>query len=291
MSCPVFATGTAFLTEGSCAYFKPGIRTTAVGGDADRSHFQQDSATWQIGGQQEIAPGLFLGGSVAYERSWLSADDGVKGTGSSGQAALTLKYQTGPWLLTGAAFGTAGNTDLQRVVGLPGVGDVAKGSPSSASAGLRARIAYTVGTETLYLRPSFNVDGLYARTGAYQEYGGGSFGLGYAAASQTAAVFTPAVEVGTRLVLGPATVMRGYVSAGASVRSNDTWKADTRLLAAPANAGWFSTSVPIDRATARVGAGLQLFQGDRIDLRAQYDGDYGSHANTHGGSLTFSYRM
>jgi hypothetical protein len=295
MSCPVFAVGqngsNAFLTEGSCAYFRAGGRTTTDSGDADRGHAQLDSATWQVGGQTELVPGWFLGGSLAYETSWISTTDGLKGQGKLAEGAITLKHQDGPWLLTGGAFGGTGGTDLERVLAIPGGSFVAKGSPTQSFAGLRARAAYTIGVEAFYLRPYLNVDGIYANSGAYQEYGAGAFGLGFNSSSQTTAIITPALEVGGRTTLGPSTVLRSFLAAGVAIRTNDQWQSTARLLGANSGGGSFTTTVPMDRTAAKVTAGVQMFQGDRIELRAQYDGEYGSRATTHGGTLTFSYRL
>ncbi|EHL95447.1 outer membrane autotransporter barrel domain protein [Acetobacteraceae bacterium AT-5844] len=295
MSCPVFSDGyigsQSFLTEGNCAYFRPGLRTSQLDGDSSRGSLRTDTATWQLGGQSEVAPGLFLGGSLAYETDWMRSGDGVKGDGSSGLAAITLKYQTGPVLLTGAVFGSAGSLDLQRPVNVPGHSMLAKGSTSTYTAGVRARAAYTFGGEGFYLRPYLNLDVIHAHTDSFRENGAGELGLGYDSTSNTTGIFTPALEVGGRFVLGPQSVLRGFVSAGVSLRTDDEWRGRVRLLGASPESGTFSLGVPMDSAAARVSAGLQLFQGEQFDLRAQYDGTYGDRTHTHGGSLTFAYRF
>ncbi|RVU19109.1 autotransporter outer membrane beta-barrel domain-containing protein [Methylobacterium oryzihabitans] len=291
MSCPVFAAGTAFLTEGACTYARLGGRTTSVGADADRGRMGIDSTVLQIGGQGELAPGWFLGGSLAYETGRLDGRDGVRGGLDVGHGVLTLKRQEGPWLLTGAAFGSVGQVDLRRTVGLPGVGGLATGSTTPTTLGGRLRAAYTIGTETLYLRPFLNLDVVGARFGSYTEAGLGAFGLRHDAAAQTAAILTPALEVGLRTNLDAGMVLRSFVSAGVDIRTSDTWRATTRLIGAPAGVGGFTTLVPQDRAAARVSAGLQLFANEAIDLRAQYDGGFSDRATIHGGMLTFSYRM
>jgi hypothetical protein len=295
MSCPVFADGyigsQSFLTEGECAYFRPGLRTSRVDGDTNRGALTSDTATWQLGGQTEVAPGLFLGGSLAYETNWMRAGDGVKADGSAGLGAVTIKYQTGPVLLTGAVFGSAGSLDLQRPINVPSYSLLAKGSTSAYSAGVRARVAYTVGGEGFYLRPYLNLDVIHAHTDAFRENGASALGFAYGDSSYTTGILTPALEVGGRFVLGPQSVLRGFVSVGVSLRSNDEWRGRVSLLGASPDGGTFSLGVPTDRAAGRLSAGLQLFQGEQFDLRAQYDGTYGDHTHTHGGSLTFAYRF
>jgi hypothetical protein len=92
-------------------------------------------------------------------------------------------------------------------------------------------------------------------------------------------------------VLGPQSVLRGFVSAGVSMRMDDEWRGRVSLLGATPDGGTYSLGVPKDGVAGRVSAGLQLFQGEQFDLRAQYDGTYGDHTHIHGGSLTFAYRF
>ena len=62
-----------------------------------------------------------------------------RGRGQGGHAALTAKYQTGPWLFAAAGFGGAGSFGTSRVITLPSFGSVAKGSPTTAQLGVLLR--------------------------------------------------------------------------------------------------------------------------------------------------------
>ncbi|WP_161555659.1 hypothetical protein [Mangrovicoccus ximenensis] len=84
--------------------------------------------------------------------------------------------------------------------------------------------------------------------------------------------------------------LRSYISAGAALRSNDGWSSEAHLQGAPGGSG-IDARLPLDDAALRLRAGLQLFQGDRIDVRAEYGGSFGSEAVTHAGMLTLSYRF
>lgn len=291
MSCPIFAANTAFLTEGTCSYARLGGHTAVANGDGDRSRLHADNTILQVGGQGEVAPGWFLGGALAYENGRMSASDGVHGIADVGHAVLTVKRQEGPWLLTGAVFGSLGNIDLRRTNSLPGFGGTGVGSTAPTTLGGRIRAAYTVALEDLYIRPFVNLDVIHSRLGPYTEAGLGAFGLRHAASEQVAAVVTPAIEFGLRKDLTESTVLRSFISAGVDVRTDTQWRTTTRLLGAPATVDGFTTIVPQARAAARVGAGLQLFAGDNLDLRMQYDGSFSDRATSHGGFLTFSYRI
>ncbi|MFJ5488255.1 autotransporter domain-containing protein [Hansschlegelia beijingensis] len=294
MSCPTFskgyAGGDAVLTEGECGYFKIGGRRTSDDGDGERGRSRLKAAFWQVGGQIEISPGLFLGGSAAYQADWFNGHDGVSGKGSTGQAAITLKRQDGPILWTAAVFGNIGELDLKRRISVAGFSDTAKGAPTLFSGGLRGRVAHTFGTEDLYLRPYLNVDLIYARSGSFKERGAGDLGLAYGAARYKTATFTPAVELGGRSVLSDDLVLRSFVTAGASVRTNDRWRGKAHLRGAR-NVEEMSLTAPIDSVAAKVGVGLQLFHGERADLRLRYDGEFGSHAKSHGATASVAYRF
>ena len=243
----------------------------------------------QDGGQQAVGAGWFVGGSLAYESSRLSSEDQLNsGKGQAGFAALTVKYQTGPWLFGAAAFGGAGQFDTSRVITLPGFGAVAKGNPDTANLGLLLRASYTIGREEFYLRPTLSLSTIHVRTGAYQESGGGVLNLSVNSASQTTAMLTPMLEVGGRIALDDAMTLRPFVSAGVSVLSTDQWQQTGRLVSAPAGVGGFSTAVPIDRIVGRVSAGVQLYTGGMLDVRLMYEGEYGGNLTAHGGSLVMS---
>ena len=294
MSCPKFGGvgvgAQAFLTEGECAYVTTRGQRTTLSGDLDRSRASLDSAAWQIGGQGRIGEGLLLGGSLAYQADWFSGRDGVSAQGSSLQGAVTLKYQAGSWLLTGALFGSFGEYDVKRRVMAPTLAAIAGADAGFHAAGMRARIAYTLGGESFYVRPYLNLDLVHARNGSFAESGIGELGLRFDGGSYNTAILTPAIEFGSRLDLANGMVLRSFVSAGLSLRSNDTWKG-----AAGFNGDFsgqsFALSAPIDRVAARATAGLQLFRSEFVDVRLQYDGEYGSEASKHGATASLAYRF
>ncbi len=292
LSCPGFEGATAVLVEGQCSWGRVSGATTEQSSDNGVTDFSIDSTTWQLGGQAELAPGWFAGGSLAYAQDRLSShDDLSKGDGESGYGALTLKRQTGPWLFAAAAFGGAGRFDTRRTITLPGFEAVAKGDPDTSSAGLLLRAAYTLGQEAFYWRPSIDLSAIHVRTGGYREQGAGALDLEVESASQTTWALTPTLEIGGRVALGGERVLRPYLSVGASLKSNDAWHQTARLTGAPAGAERFTTSVPTDRVVGRVGAGVQLFTRGALDLRLQYDGEFSESRTSHGGSLIASLRF
>ncbi|MBE3640288.1 autotransporter outer membrane beta-barrel domain-containing protein [Mangrovicoccus algicola] len=288
MSCPVFEGAGTFLTERSCVFGRfTAARTDRDGSDNAGSADFEDRGL-QLGAQAEIAPELFLGGVIGYRDTSMDASDGVSAEGHAVSAALTLKYQTGPWLLAGAVFGTMAQDDLSRRAALGSYGGTGEGTADTTSRGLRLHAAYTFGGAAGYLRPSLTLDGVQARAASWRERGLDGLGLDYDSSRYGTAILTPALEAGARSELRPGLVLRSYVSGGVALRSNDDWSGEAHLQGAPGGSG-IDTRVPLDDTALRLRAGVQLFDSGRLDLRAEYGGSFGSEAVTHSGALTLSY--
>jgi hypothetical protein len=292
MSCPQFEGSTAMLTEGECVWAGLTGRTTAQAASDGLSSFRLNSTTWQAGGQRAMGGGWFLGGSIAYEASRLTTTEGLNsGRGQAGFAAVTTKYQTGPWLFAGAVFGGGGEFNSTRTITLPGFGAIARGSPTLSNAGAMLRGTYTFGGEEFYLRPSMTLSLVHARSGAYRESGAGVLNLEVSSASSTVAGLTPALEVGGRATLSNGMVLRLYTSAGVSLLSEGGWRQEARLVSSAAQAGRFSSVVRTDQVVGRVAAGMQVFATNRLELRLQYEGEYSTNLTGHGGSFAVAYRF
>jgi hypothetical protein len=292
LSCPAFAGTTAMLIETRCSWMRvSGQRTNGSPGNGV-SGFRMDSAWWQIGGQHEVSPGWFLDGSLAYESRWLSTNGGpVTGNGQNGYGSVVLKHQTGPWLFATVGFGGAGQFNTSRAIALPGFGAVAKGSPNLSSMGLLLRGAYTIGEEAFYLRPHLTFGTVHTRTGAYQESGAGALDLAVDSQARTSFVLNPGIEVGGRIPLTDDALIRPFLAAGVHLSSNTSWKQTARFASAPSTVPGFTTTINGDRVIAWVNAGVQLYTSRSIDLRLQYDGEYGATVTSHGGSFIGSVRF
>ncbi|QPM90508.1 autotransporter outer membrane beta-barrel domain-containing protein [Pseudooceanicola algae] len=289
MSCPVFERGDAFLSEDSCVYGRLGASRSEQDSDGDTDSRYGDT-TWLIGQQTEISPDVFLGGTLSYSDTWMSNDTGVSADGYGVAAAVTLKHETGPWLLTGAVFGNLGQDDVERRVDMGTFSGTGTGSVTSRSLGLRARVAYTIGSERSYLRPSMNLDGIIARSEAWKEDGMGAIGLDYDATEHRTAILTPALEFGGRTELREDLSLRSFVSAGVILRSNDTWNATAHLRGAGGSDG-IDVSLPQDSTALQLRAGVQLYNKDGLDLRVEYTGSFGETSTSHSGLLNVSYRF
>ncbi|GGC82011.1 autotransporter [Chelatococcus reniformis] len=291
MSCPVFQTGTASLREGECLWGQAGGQRFNQGRFDGAGGYNDTVYTYALGGQKRIAPNWFLGFAAAYEDSRIADATGsrVKIDGQTGSAGLSLKYEIGNWLFAAAVSGNYGSFDSTRIASFAGIGGVAFGTQNLYGLGGRLRAAYTWDLGGFYVRPFVDADLVYTNAGSYNEIGAGLFDRQVAGRSEWAVLASPTLEIGTNLALGGDYGLRAFARAGVTFSSLDAWSSKARLSAAPIGADGFTVSLPMDDIYGRVGAGLQLTSlTNGINLRAEYNGDFSSHATRHIGSLRFS---
>jgi uncharacterized protein YhjY with autotransporter beta-barrel domain len=286
MSCPAFEGNSAMLIERECGWTQISGRAADHGGTDGSAGYDSNSIAWQLGGQVALAPNWFVGGALAYEKSWLSDDAGaIDSDGDSGLGGVSLKYQDGPWLLSGALFGAYGTYDTTRVTGLPGLPAVASSSSDVEALGARLQASYTIGSESFYLRPSLKLDEIYVRSPGYSEDGAGALGLIYETSDHATTVITPTVEVGGRVDLSPDTVVRTFANVGIGFLTDDEYGVEARLAGAPTGSAPIRTSTPIDDQVLRIGTGVQLTSNGTVGLRLQYDGEFADQLTAHSGSV------
>jgi hypothetical protein len=285
MSCPVFSGTDALTGETDCAWAQVTGRSTQQTADEGTSGFSNDSITYQVGGQHEVAPGWFVGMSGAYQQSWFDAYDGrVDGNGDSGYLGLTVKREIGPWQIAGALSGSYGSFSLNRRIAIPGFADMVSSDPDVFAGSARLRVARTFAFSEVYLKPYLDLDAIYSRMPGYRENGGGDLGLKVEDSDQFTFAFSPTLEVGGRVAAGNA-VLRPYAYAGVSILTDDDWTAKARFTGAPSGTGSFDTSLPIDDVVARIGAGVQVLTAAGVDFRFQYDGEFSDRTSSNAGSL------
>ncbi|ADP16480.1 outer membrane autotransporter barrel domain protein 4 [Achromobacter xylosoxidans A8] len=285
MSCPAFQGGDALTGEQDCLWGQVSGINTNQDGDGGVSGFSFDGVTYQFGGQRQVKPGWFLGGSVAYQNSHLSGDDGrVSGKGDSGYAGVVLKRETGPWTLSAALGGGYGQYDIDRSIRIPGMQSTANSDLDVYGAALRLRIARTYAAEHVYLKPYVDLDASYTHMPGYSE-SRNALHLDVESSNQFVMALSPTLELGGKVALKNGATMRPYMYGGVSFLSKDEYTVKAQLQGAPAGSGAFETSVPMDDVIGRVGAGLQVSNAGGIDFRLQYDGDFSSHIQSHRGTL------
>jgi hypothetical protein len=285
MSCPAFQGSDALTGEQDCLWGQVSGLDTNQDGAGGVSGFSFDGVTYQFGGQRQVSPGWFLGGSVAYQNTHISGDDGrVSGKGDSGYAGVVVKRESGPWTFSAAMGGGYGQYDIDRSIRIPGLQSTAKSDLDVYGAALRLRVARTFATERAYLKPYVDLDAFYTHMPSYSE-SRNAMHLDVESSNQFVMALSPTLEFGGKVPLKNGAVMRPYVYGGVSFLSEDEYTVKARLQGAPAGSGTFETSVPMDDVIGRVGAGLQVSNAGGIDFRLQYDGEFSSHIQSHRGTL------
>lgn len=255
MSCTVFAGEGTLLAEDSCVWTK-----ITVG--RDRSDGANDeSVNGRIGGQVRISPGWFLGGALGVGGSGLQTPGGVYQSGRSFDATLVLKRIDGPLFLA-AALGASTSSEQY---GLSGNGSAyIPGASSNFMADLRLRGAYEFPFNGWYLRPRTDVDIGHARNSGLQVVSPTGT-LTIDGASRTTVMFTPALEVGGRLDVGPARILRPYVVVGATIPT------DTGTTISGNFNGFYFTGTSFGPSVvARAEAGLQLYEVKGWEMKMEY---------------------
>ncbi|MEQ8503648.1 MAG: autotransporter outer membrane beta-barrel domain-containing protein, partial [Sneathiellaceae bacterium] len=291
-SCPVFVGLTAQLSEESCTYSRGIWSTLKHSSDGRVTGYNQHEATYQIGGQKQIAPDWFLGGAGAYTDESLVAHDGQSsGTGDSYSAGLVVKRRIGAhWLLAGSLGYSYGTMDNQRLVSNAGVAMTASSTQKTHTYSSRLRGAYNFDFGQWYLRPALNLDVVHVRVPAYTETGAGALNMQFDSASDTQVGGTPEIEVGGRLDLGDA-ILRPYAGIGVTVWNDAKWSQSARLAAAPAGGPSIDSSFEGDQVVGRAELGLDLVHGSGMAFRAQYGAEMGSDFVSHTGSVRLGIRF
>jgi outer membrane autotransporter protein len=190
-----------------------------------------------------------------------------------------------------AVTGSYGQFDTSRTVSLPGFTGDASSSPVVESIDSRIRTAYNFVLDTWYARPYVDLDLIHTRAPGYNESGPATVSLNVATANQTTFVGTPAVEVGKRIDLQGGMTLRPFAMAGVSVYSNSDWKMQAAFSGAPIGSLPFTTTISEGSVVGRFGAGVQLLGYGNLDLRLQYDGEYGANRISTAGFLTAAWRF
>jgi hypothetical protein len=255
MSCPVFVGDGTLLGEDACVWAKFTAGREGSGGASE------SSLNGRVGGQLQIGPGWFLGGALGFGGSQYQSSAGLYESDRSFDASLVLKRVDGPLFLAGAL----GISTSSQQYSLSGNGSVyIPGAPGNFTAGVRLRGAYAFPFDGWYLRPRTDVDIGFARNSGVQVVAPAAT-LTIDTASKATVMFTPALEIGGRVDVGPARILRPYVVVGATVLTDTA-----TTISGNFNGFYFSETSYGPRAIARVEAGLQLYEVKGWEMKAEY---------------------
>lgn len=270
LSCPVFEGKGVLLHENNCAWARLSGTNITRTGSGDAAGYTQDSISYKIGAQQEIASNWYAGGSFGYSTSTLHDPDGYSTTkGHVFDLSASLKHQIDSWLLSASAHVGYGSYNTDRKFHLGNLIDHATSSKSVFTAATRLRASYEMAYDSWYLRPYVDVDFYYTYMPSHKE-DGRVLALGFASQQQFNASISPNIELGGRIDLSPETWLRPYATIGGTFYAKDRMSFDVTLHSGDGDVAKFTTETKLPNQVLNIGIGAQMFAQDKYELRAEY---------------------
>jgi len=275
ITCPSDLSTRVLTTETSCLWARVGgVWENQSGHDGDPLARMSGVGT-RLGGQWQVAPEWFVGGSFGYGQSWANAAD-FSSHGDLYDGSLSVRHTRNAWTFAGSLAIGSGQFANTRTFQLAPVGTFAAMSSrytSNSSAlliGGRLRAAYQIPLRTLYLRPYADLDLLRAQMPGFQESGSAGLPLAFGASQTTALSFTPMLEFGGERQLDAHTRLRPYLALGLSLRAGIDWAMRAQIQGAEPGDGVFRLFGNAPAVLGRLEAGLQVFRNDGFDVRLEY---------------------
>ncbi|WP_429228489.1 hypothetical protein [Inquilinus ginsengisoli] len=289
--CATFEGAGRTQDEASCVWSRAFGGVTDQDSTRDALGYHTTAWTLQAGGQREIAPAWFLGGSIGYESSSFRGDGGSSQvSGDSVLLGATLRYQTGPWQAAGALDFGYGWYDSRRSVEAGSFRATADASPNIWHVGAHARLAYQAPIADWYVQPRLDLHLTYVHGNSYTETGAGPFDLAVESEGATAFTAIPAVDVGGRIAIGETVVLRPFASAGLELNANGDWAATARFADQPGSRG-FRATTPIPDVLGKFTLGAEVLSSTSWDFRLQYGAEVGDGYASHAGLGRLAYRF
>src|SRR6185437_8916063 len=282
------------LRERDCTWFRFTGGVTNQQSGADTLGYREAGELYQVGVQQQVAPNWFRGFGTSFDSARTTTTSSVINS-QRGDIGLSVKHEVGNWLFAGGLDLGVATLDSNRSI------DTATGTASAKSqssiwhADARFRAVYLLESGRNYAKPSVDFDLIQLYMPGFSEYGAGPLNLDVHSSSQTVAVVSPNLEMGTTIPGEDANVVaRPYVSSGFSVFSNNSWSATSTLAGAPSGIGAFNTTTSFPGTIFKASAGVEFISGKKtnaFDLRFGYDGQFASGYQSHTGSVKAIWRF
>lgn len=289
-SCPVAEGPYGQLRETSCVWATPEFRRFSQDRDADAADVETDTRALSGGFQAALADGVWGGLGFAIEDS----DSQINGTTSSNselwQVGAVVKWIGGPLKVSGSLSAGQGDIETARTISFPGVNAIASSNTDMTVVNGLLRVAYAFGDTGFYVTPMLDAGFANIRVENFTETGAGGLNLAVGSLNETIFSGGPAIEIGSTLTVA-GSVVRPYVKAGVTFLSDDGVTTASQFAGAPAALSPFFLQSRFDDVFVDLSAGVQMFGGNGINMRVNYDGHVGENSDQHGfdAKLTFNY--
>lgn len=238
--------------------------------------YSRRGTSYRVGAQWEVRPNWFVGATAAYDTTTLDTSDRLTSIhGQSGDVAVSLKHQRGPWLFAGALHTGYGRYDSSSLFHVGDESWVAENASKVWTGGVRLRAAYELQPgHNWYVRPQMDLDVLYTYMPSYTLRGDGAT-LSASAMNEWTVALSPSIEPGTRVDLGQHGWLRPYVSLGATFLNNRGLESEVSFTDGLGRGLQFRSSSALPHRMLNLGAGLQLFKEGSYELRTEYKAQFG----------------
>jgi len=291
-SCPRFEDGGLFQREHDCVWGRTIANDSDHGVSSNSGGYHQSSQVFQLGGQKEVAPDWFVGGSVSADNSSLdthTVNDTVNGKGWT--VGLIAKHQMGDWLVSGGLTAGQMSYDASRQMQAPGVSGNATSSFDVGHVGIHSRISRQFAYDSWYLKPYLDLHATHMETSDYAEQGASALNLRAAASKTNVLGASPMLEAGTRFNLSGGMTLQAYAGIGATFYNQGTLGASMQFADSAPGAGSFQVSSDIPQNRFKTTVGLDLATDDHFDLRLEYTGEFADHFRSNTAALKATYKF
>ena len=290
LSCPVFEGPGAAMRESECAWARVAAAHVAQADTSSVAGYGKSSGALRMGAQRELADGWYAGVATGYTWSRLTDNDGFSVTdGHSFDASASIKREWNGWqfgLVGHLGYGSFG-TNRQLVFG-PTQWSM-QGTSQVFTAGTRLRAAHQFSFDNWYVRPYADLDVIYMGAPAHREQGAFS-SMSFDASQSWGIAFSPTLEIGARVNVNEMTWMRPYASAGITTMARSGTKVGgTMNIGTGDDRFTFETKNP--DLLFNVGAGVQLFHSDRVEVRGEYKASFSPGYVEQEGTVRFSVKF
>ncbi|MBP7991106.1 MAG: autotransporter outer membrane beta-barrel domain-containing protein, partial [Rhodocyclaceae bacterium] len=294
LSCPTFEQNGTIYGETECVWGKYNGGQLRQAYSDNNTGYRANDNTFSVGGQFRIASDTFVGASGRFGQTSTSSGN-FGATANVGDVSVSIKKIVGDYYLgVAGAFGVASQSNNRYTTDFfTGQGYNMTSHSNAYYGGVRARNAYQFNLpRNTYIKPYLDLDGLWIHTPSYQENGSAQ-GVPLQFNTQNSFNFmaSPMVEVGGRIDLESKNDawIRPFVSAGAMFITNNTTNIAASIVGA--NSGTYQMSAQAPSALFNANAGIQVFSGEKVDVKLEYSAQAGQGFVGQTGSAKVNYRF
>ncbi|ATQ43306.1 hypothetical protein CSW64_13200 [Caulobacter mirabilis] len=153
------------------------------------------------------------------------------------------------------------------------------------------RLAHTLRSGRVFVRPALNLAATALRQAAFGEKGAGGLGARGDAETMILGSANPEIALGVTLAEGPTNTAALTLTVGGVFRSKDRIEMPYRLVGSNAAADPAMIGTPLDKEAWRVGVDFNITDKDRFAIKFGYSAEFGDQTENHSGRLTAKWKF